>query len=181
LRKLTAVVLLSLLTFNWFGYRFVVQYLENRSNVLLQSKLDKEQFDSKDLFEVRFTLNLPYITDWKEFENYSGETTINGHHYRYVKRKLAGNQLVLLCVPNRESDRLQKAGTEYFKQVNDIPGAEKKSKLPIKIAKAISKDFNFRETDPITTFETKPIIHCSFLQLNYIPFYPATPVQPPNA
>ena len=43
--------------------------MEKKSNIALQTKLDNQQFNTKDLVELRLPLNLPYITDWKEFEN----------------------------------------------------------------------------------------------------------------
>ena len=107
----------------------------------MQAKLDNQQYDASDLIELRVPLNLPYISDWKDFENYAGETTINGQHYRYVKRKLEKGELVFLCLPNQNGDQLQKAGNEFFKQVNDIPSTEKKSKQPLKVTKATGNEF----------------------------------------
>jgi hypothetical protein len=181
LRKLTALILICLLVFNWFGYRALLQYLEDKNNFTLQAKLDRQQYDPADLVEIRVPLNLPYITDSKDFENYIGETTINGSHYRFVKRKLANNELILLCIRDKEKDQLQKAGTEFFKQVNDTPGAEKKSKSPVKMVKALSNEFTCEQIPLVNSHYAEERDQYPNLQQSYTSVKPSTPAQPPNS
>lgn len=69
---------------------------------------------------MRVTLNLPYQTNWTDFERVDGEIEINGIHYKYVKRKVQNGQLVLLCLPNEAKMRLQTARDDFFKLVNDL-------------------------------------------------------------
>jgi hypothetical protein len=180
LRKLVAFILICLLAFNWFGYRLLLQYMEKKSNIALQTKLDNQQFNTKDLVELRLPLNLPYITDWKEFETYNGETTINGKHYKYVKRKLCGNELILLCIPDRVTDKLQKAGNDFFKQVNDLPGAEKKSKTPQKAINIFSSEFTHEDVCVVSCLPRPSKTSYSSCQLNYISNYLSIPTPPPN-
>jgi len=140
-RKLTAIALICLLCFNWYGYRIVIHYLGTSIDASLQAQLDRNQYDEKELIELRVPINLPYITDWSEFEVYEGETTINGEHYRYVKRKVVNGELILLCVPNKNKTQLKKAGQEYYKQVAEaqqVPG--KKTSAKDNLVKTFSSD-----------------------------------------
>jgi hypothetical protein len=180
LRKFIALILICLLTFNWFGYRLLLHYMESRSNIALQEKLDNLQYDPRSLVEVRVPLNMPYISDWKDFENYAGETTIDGMQYRYVKRKLEKGELVLLCLPNQNGDKLQKVGNEFFKQVNDIPATEKKSKPPLKVTKATGNEFTCVDMHGPLGFDLTDPRAVSIYKLFFSSFTPPTPAQPPN-
>ena len=101
--------------------------LELRASVSLQQKLDRDQYDNSNLVEIKVPVNLPYLSNWSTFEKYQGETEINGVHYKYVKRKLVNDTLILLCIPNETKNELRTAQSDYFKQVNDLQGTSKKS------------------------------------------------------
>lgn len=128
LKQTAAILLLVLLFFNWYGYRLLSDYMQSRSDSRLEAKLDQEDYDPSNLFELRIPMNLPYHNDWKEFERYNGSIEINGIHYKYVKRKVEKGEMVLLCLPNNERQLLQSARDQFFKLVNDLqqPGSSKK-------------------------------------------------------
>ncbi len=63
---------------------------------------------------------MPYQTDWADFERYDGAIEVNGVHYKYVKRKIEGGQLVLKCIPNKVKQQLESAKQDIFKSTNDI-------------------------------------------------------------
>lgn len=130
IKRLTAITLIALLAFNWYGYRLLTDYLQREASAQLQSRLDKNDYDNARLVELRVPLNMPYLTDWNDFESYEGETQINGIHYKYVKRKIEKGELVLLCIPNQQKTALQTAECDYFKLVNDLqqPNGKKQSK-----------------------------------------------------
>jgi hypothetical protein len=127
LKRIAAIVLLALFAFNLFGYKLLMNLLELRASVSLQQKLDRDQYDNSNLVEIKVPVNLPYLSNWSTFEKYQGETEINGVHYKYVKRKLVNDTLILLCIPNETKNELRTAQSDYFKQVNDLQGTSKKS------------------------------------------------------
>lgn len=130
IKKVTAISLIALLVFNWYGYRLLMNYLGDKASFQLQAKLDRQQYDESQLVEIRVPLNMPYITDWDEFQSFEGETEINGVHYKYVKRKVERGELVLLCIPNEQKTILQDAKNNFFNLVNDLqqPTGKKDSK-----------------------------------------------------
>jgi len=71
--------------------------MENRNDIALQQKLDKQQYASRELIEVRVPVTLPYMNDWSQFESYEGETTINGHR--------RSSKLAILAWHSYHSDR----------------------------------------------------------------------------
>src|SRR3954464_253773 len=78
LKKVAAILLLALFTFNWFGYRLFINVLEERASLSLQHKLDLDDYDYNRLVEVKIPVSLPYLSNWSNFENYVGETELHG-------------------------------------------------------------------------------------------------------
>ena len=126
MKKLAAIFLLCLFAFNWFGYRLFMDVLEQQANKSFQAKLDKDQYETAGLIEVRIPLNLPYVSN-SSFERYEGQTEINGVHYNYVKRRLVNDTLILVCISNDTKNELRAAKTDIFKQVNDLQAPNKKT------------------------------------------------------
>jgi len=124
LKKLFAIALLSIYLFNLTGYTLLFQFLEFRSDKKLLARIDNKGFDEQKLLEIKVPLQLPYTTDWKEYERFDGEIEISGVHYNYVKRKLSGDTLYLLCLPNEGKTQIHQVKTEYAKKVNDIPAGK---------------------------------------------------------
>jgi hypothetical protein len=128
LRKIAAILLLVILLFNWVGYRLFSDFLQYRSDVQLEARLDKNDYKEADLVQIKIPLNLPYQLNWKSFERFDGDIDVDGIHYKYVKRKIYNDSLILLCLPNENKQKIEKAKDDYFKIVNDIaPSSQKKS------------------------------------------------------
>jgi hypothetical protein len=128
LKKIASILLLSLLLFNWIGYRLMTSFMQSQVTQALEAKIDRHEYQETDLVEMRVALNLPYQNDQAEFERVSGEIQIEGKHYTYVKRKIEKGVLVVMCIPNQTKTKIENSRDDYFKMVNDLQnGAEKKS------------------------------------------------------
>lgn len=143
MRIFASIFFLSILLFNWFGYRLVMDYVQQKADIHFEQKLDNKEYDANALIEVRAPVSLPYQTDWKEFERVSGEITINGMHYKYVERKLEGGEMIYKCIPDEGKARLVNARENFFKLVNDLQTQqpEKSGKQPAPSYKAFSFDY----------------------------------------
>jgi hypothetical protein len=120
MKRAAAILLLIIFLFNWLGYRLLSDYLQHRADTQLESQLDRHQYNEASLIEIRVPLNMPYQNISSSFERYDGDIEYNGIHYKYVKRKVANGELVLLCLPNENRMKLQNARDEFFKLVNDL-------------------------------------------------------------
>ncbi|HYF32620.1 MAG TPA: hypothetical protein VD993_15955 [Chitinophagaceae bacterium] len=180
IKKLTAISLIALLVFNWYGYRVLMNYLEDKATTQLQVKLDKQQYDESSLITIRIPLNMPYITDWDDFESHYGETEIDGVHYKYVKRKVERGELVLLCIPNAEKTMISDAKDNFFKLVNDLqqPTGKKDSK-----GHTVKIPFSDYIADQPAGIKILASTHTS-VHVNYHFFIPSAfievPAQPPE-
>jgi hypothetical protein len=115
-----------ILLFNWVGYRLLSGYLQHRSDVKLESRLDRNDYKEADLIQIKIPLHLPYQLNWQEFERVDGEVELDGVHYKYVKRKIWNDSLVLLCLPNESKQKIDEAGDDYFKMVADLDHSTQK-------------------------------------------------------
>jgi hypothetical protein len=143
LRKIAAILLICLLLFNWYGYRFITNYLQKKADSQLEARLDVNDYDESQLIEIRVELNIPYQYSWSNFERHSGEIELNGKIYAYVKRKVEDGYLVLKCIPNSVKEEIKKAGNNLFSANNGLD-QEHNGKTPSspKIFKSFSGDYD---------------------------------------
>lgn len=129
MKRIASILLLCVLLFNWFGYRILSDYFEKQADIVMEQKLDNREYDESQLIVIKVPLKLPYQSNWKEFERYDGEIEVDGIDYKYVKRRVYNDSLVLLCLPYEGKMKLQTAREDFFKLVNDLehPGQNKKS------------------------------------------------------
>jgi hypothetical protein len=134
LRKLSAILFLLILLFNFYGYRLMIDCMQDRYATILESQLDKEQYDDTELISIKTRLNLPYYTSSSEYERAYGSVEVNGVSYEYVKRRVHQDTLELLCLPNKTKMHLQSAKNEFFKMCVDGTSQQDKKSNTVKIS-----------------------------------------------
>lgn len=184
MKRIASILLLCLLLFNWFGYRILSDYYEQQADLMLEQKLDNSDYDESQLIEIKVPLKLPYQNNWKEFERFDGEIEVDGIHYKYVKRAVYNDSLVLLCLPNESKMKLQSARDEFFKLVNDLQHPQNKKS---------DNGNSFSVKNPITEYYTShntwlipepTALHFHFYIDNssyYSTGFTISPEQPPEA
>ncbi len=118
LKKLAAILLLSLMLFNMVGFKWAFNYVEGKSAQRLDAAIDAGEYDESMLVEVQVPLNLPYYSD-SDYEPFYGEMELNVQHFRYVKRKVSNNILYLLCLPHTEKNDIVAVKKDFVKATND--------------------------------------------------------------
>ena len=128
--------------FNLGGYRWVMNLMEKKADARLEARLDNNEYEEANLLEIKVPLELPYQTDWKDFERCDGTIEFNNVHYKYVKRKIEGGYMILKCIPNETRQELTNARDHFFQLVNDLeqtkPAKKSNSSLPAGIKIALS-------------------------------------------
>lgn len=183
LRRLASILLLGLLLFNWVGYRLVTSYLQEQADRQLQASLEKNNYQEEDLVEIRVPLNLPYQTDWKEFQPYDGEVRVDGVDYRYVKRKVEKGQLVLLCLPNHTKTHLATARDQFFMLVNDLQQrghAKSDTKVPIPVKSPVTDYWHQYASLDLAAPIASHVVYGALLRAICLPGHFHAPVQPPD-
>lgn len=184
LRNIASILLILVMFFNWFGYRVVSDYLEQRADIVLEEQIDNSEYDEASLFEIKVPINLPYQTNWKEFERFDGEIEVNGIHYKYVKRKVYNDSLVLLCVPHEAKMKLQTARDEFFKLVYDLQHPSQNKKSDNNSTHSVKNPVTdyFRVDNNWTLPELAASLHNNFYSYSptFLQGYSFAPDQPPR-
>ena len=126
MKQLLTSFLLLVHLFNLFGYTYLFRYLEQHSNEQITTRIDQHRYNDSDLIELKVALNLPYLNSSNNYERHDGEVTINGRHHNYVKRKVSGDTLYLLCLPNTGKDELKIAAARFGTDTNNLADGSKK-------------------------------------------------------
>lgn len=177
MKKLTAILLLLLFIFNTVGYRLFISYLQNKADVTLTARLDDGRYNSKDLFIVKVPINLPYQTNWKEFERVDGEINYNGKVFKYVKRKLFNDTMILVCIQNGAKEKLVQQANDYLGKINDF--SHNSSGKKCDIAKQLNCDFDgWVTSDTVVTNIVRPCFNFyrnAAIQQQCLPLYGQPP------
>jgi hypothetical protein len=138
------------LFFNWYGYQLLSDYWQNCAERRLEASLDQNNYDGSALisFKVPVT-SLAYYTNSSGYERVNGQIDINGVRYQYVKRRIFGDSLEVVCLPNITSMKLQTASNEFFRQVNDLQQQNQGKKNSTHPVKNNSKDYRPAATGSI--------------------------------
>ena len=182
MKKISAILLLLILVFNFYGYRWLLSYFEENATTRLEQKLDAGDYDINQLVEVKIPLRVQYQASWSDYETFYGETKWNGEYYQYVKRKLSNDTLYLLCIPHDEKTKIHAAKTDYFKSVNNLPfeGGSQKSQQT-SFVKLLLSEFlqNSGPEDLSLMNERNGFSYLGHFYFN-TQFDPSTPAQPPE-
>jgi len=120
-KQIASILLLSILFFNWIGYRFFVSFMEDKANTRLEAQFDNNNYDESQLLSIKVPAShLAYYNNSKQFERVDGEIEINGIQYKYVKKRLYNDSFEYLCIPNNDVSKLRTARDDFFKLVNDL-------------------------------------------------------------
>ena len=94
--------------------------MQTKSDYQVTAKIDDNNYDESKLIEIKIPLKLPYSTEWKHFERFDGEIKVNNVYYKYVKRKVIVDSLVLLCLPDPVKSQYESAREKVYSLVNGL-------------------------------------------------------------
>jgi len=113
----------------------MIDYMQGRHATFLEKKLDRQQYNDKELISIKTPLHLPYYTSSTEYERAYGSVMVNGVTYEYVKRRVHQDTLELLCLPDKGKMELQTAENDFFKMsVDGTSSQQQKKSVNIKLS-----------------------------------------------
>ena len=107
--------------FNWFGYRLLSCFLEDKADHQLEMAVTNNDCDESQLVSIKIPVS--YLLNYsisKTFERVDGRIEIQGTEYRYVKRRIQNDSLELICIRNPSLMNVKAARNEMFRFVNDL-------------------------------------------------------------
>ncbi|MCU0374110.1 MAG: hypothetical protein MUF24_02280 [Chitinophagaceae bacterium] len=114
MKKLFAITMLGLMLFSSAGYRLWVNWLEWQARHLLQQDIELNRYNTAEIIEITVPINLPYTTDWQQWEQIEGSIQANGKVYQYVERKLEKGHMTYRCLPNRQMELVVSARDNFM-------------------------------------------------------------------
>ena len=126
-KRLIAILFLSVFLFNLFGYRLLISYWQYQEESKLEAKT--QTISDEELVSIKVATVLPpytYVSD--TYETVNGEVDVDGMTYKYVKRKIFKDSIEFLCIAHVEKKRLENAREEFFKLSNDLQNATNQKK-----------------------------------------------------
>lgn len=121
LKRIAAILLLSVLLFNWVGYRLLTAYWEDRAAARLEASLDNDQYDPDQLILLRVSADgLPYSKTSMYFERSEGVIEIGAARFHTVRRRFYNDSIEFLCLPDGAVNQLRSAKDDFFRLVNDL-------------------------------------------------------------
>lgn len=128
MKRLAAILLLGIFSFNLFGYRLVASFLESQENNKMELALDENNYSEDQLISIKQPTNLPYYQNSKVFQRVDGEIEIAGILYKYVKCRIYNDSLEMLCIPNNAKMKIQAAKADFSKLASDFQQSSNKKK-----------------------------------------------------
>ncbi len=107
--------------------------MQGRYAAILESRLDKQEYNNDELISIKTRLYLPYYNSSSEYERAYGSIEVDGIWYEYVQRRVHQDTLELLCLPNKAKMNLQTLKNEFFKMSVDSHSQQDKNSNIIKI------------------------------------------------
>jgi hypothetical protein len=162
-----------------YGY-YLINYLQTQQDRHLESLLDKNSYNEKDLVYIKIPVHLPYYNSYGKFEKISGSVDINGIVYNYVKRRILNDTLELACLPNFDHKKYESLKDSFLKWNSDNQSnhQDKKSLLNIQ---NISPEFCNRLITYNFSHCENQILHAGLANVKLIPSrYMGKPEHPPQ-
>lgn len=183
MRKIIATIFLAILAMNWLGYDLIVAAIQNNANKVFYSKIETGDFNALNLYEIKVDLQLPYATDWAEFEKIRGTIVVDGVVYNFIERKYENGFMIYKCLPNHRGTELQNARDYFQSLVYDMEKQDKKQDAP---KPAATKKLNIETTVlAFHTYEFQSKYHLtpvtSFVSAEKLDGFGSIPSQPPEA
>lgn len=162
--------MISILSFNWYGYDLLLKILENHYDEQMEIDLDNKDYDTSQIIELDSKIILPYVADMADFERVDGEVMIDGIYYKFVERKYENGHIIYRCIPNTTKIKLHHARSIFYQLMNEIqdsPAPQKQGSKQTNAKKTIS------EYELLRSSELKYSI-CELINRNYTNFSPNT-------
>lgn len=108
------------LCFSLFGYRLVIDLLQETEARAMATAINTEAYADDALVSLKVPAELPYYTNSAQYAYVNGTITIDGIIYQYVKCRIFADSIEYLCLRDPAQTRLQGAREQFFQLAYDL-------------------------------------------------------------
>ena len=124
MKKTAAILFASILLFNLYGYKLLLNWRHIAEEVVLQDQIINNDFNEEDLISIKVATVLPpYISASEKYEWKDGEVVLNKTIYKYVKRKIFKDSIEFLCLPHPGKMNVESAREQFMQLCFDFQNA----------------------------------------------------------
>lgn len=139
MKRLTTILLTALLLLHVLGYYGLFLGLQYQNNQTLVQSLDNGTFNINETVTLRIPLSVPYVDDDPEYQRVDGEFEHQGELYHLIKQRLSNDTLYVVCIKDRQGNRISKALKDYVKTFAEDKASD--GKAPVKTLTSFSRDY----------------------------------------
>jgi hypothetical protein len=150
-RKLLAAFFLFVFAFNIGGYYLIFWGLQYHATRQIAQLVDTGTYTSADEITFQVAITLPYAAPQDEFTRANGSFEHDGEFYQVIKQKIAGDQLMIVCLKNHQKKTLTRALSDLTNVTHSLPGDAKQT---LRILAKLFKDYQSSETPLLHTGST---------------------------
>lgn len=100
---------MALLSFYWWGYQLVFDTIDVYVKASAERKIEKGQYLPSQLTTIVVDLELPYTSNWQQFERIEGEIWVDNVPHRFVERIYKDGKMIYHCLPDMNVMKLNDA------------------------------------------------------------------------
>ena len=120
LKRLIAILFLSIFLFNLYGYQLLIDYWQSKEDVVLSKKISSN-LQETDLVSITIPAVLPpYSENLDKYEWVEGEVNLKGYIYKYIKRRIFKDSVEFVCIANTGKMHLENARENFFRLCNAL-------------------------------------------------------------
>jgi hypothetical protein len=181
MKRIASILLLTLLLFNWFGYRFLISYMNDKADARLEAELDENKYDDSQLVSLKIPVKyISYFSSSTTYQRVDGQILVNGIQYKYVKRRIFNDSLEVLCIPNQEAMNLKTTQNEFFRFSNDLQQGKNPGSHPVQGKRFFLHSFIVLDPFHVEGLCCRILKSLSYYSGNIASRYAPTAEQPPD-
>lgn len=133
---------MALLSFYWCGYQLVFDTLDIYVKASTDRKIEEGQYLPSQLTTIVVDLELPYTSNWQQFEKIEGEIWVDNVPHRFVERIYKDGKMIYHCLPDIDEMKLSDARSAVASISLDLESSNqgKSAKTPaVQLKKLVSE------------------------------------------
>ncbi|OOQ62231.1 hypothetical protein [Mucilaginibacter pedocola] len=136
MKRLFAILLLSVHLFYTGGYSLFFQYFIKQSESQIVKQIYENKVDATQLVQIKVPVKNKNGQNWADYKKLEGQVQLKGGYYNYVGVKMTKDTMYLVCVANSLKARLVSANLIVAKNMSDVPLNKKGADAQVKKAAA---------------------------------------------
>jgi hypothetical protein len=128
LKKLTSILLLSILLFNVMGYYVAYVGASMQANHEMEYRMNNENMEMAEIFTIKIPASIPYLNNSTNYQRIDGHFEANGKIYQLYQQRFTNDTLEIMCVEDHAEQHLMANLSKFVTlSLSDLPQSQQKA------------------------------------------------------